>query len=196
MRAPVMRVFETLNKFYKLLNISSGQRSHEGLRHQGYPDLCSRRNNEYSQTEVDVEYVLERIFRFEILPGFAYHVCRRKSRRAQSLANWKLCSSGVVVLAELSTNMPVHLPASNSKLVDALNSTATLHIHQALGKIQVFRSAVCCELSDAVHLNKINLDIGQAPGNIPVRVFTSFFNFAMRRTWTRRPPRCLSSCQL
>ena len=98
--------------------------------------------------------------------------------------------------AELSTNMPVHLPASNSKLVDALNSTATLHIHQALGKIQVFRSAVCCELSDAVHLNKINLDIGQAPGNIPVRVFTSFFNFAMRRTWTRRPPRCLSSCQL
>ena len=34
-RAQVMRVFETLNKIYKLLNISPSQRSHESLRHQG-----------------------------------------------------------------------------------------------------------------------------------------------------------------
>ena len=190
-----MHVFETLNKIYKLPNISPGQRSHESLRHQGYPDLRSRRKVEFSQTEVDVEYVLDRISRFEILAGFGNHVSRRKSRRAESLAhNWRLCSSGVVVLSKVvsfsvrlftlvashwtstqrSTNMPVHPSASNSKLVDALNSTGTLHIHQALGKIQVFCSAVCCELSGAVHLN-INLDIGQAPGNIPVRVFTSFF---------------------
>ena len=27
---------------------------------------------------IDAEYVLERIFRFEIFVGFAYHVCRRK----------------------------------------------------------------------------------------------------------------------
>ena len=97
-----MHVFQTLNKIYKLLNISPGQRSHESLRHQGYPDLCSLRKVEFSQTEVDVEYVLEHISRFEILAGFGNHVSRRKSRRAQPLAhNWRLCSSGVLDLSKV-----------------------------------------------------------------------------------------------
>ena len=74
--APVMRV-ETLNKIYKLLNISPGQRSHEGLRHQGHPDdiVPLGKSNSVKQRSI-VEYVLE---------WFVNHVCRRKSRRAQPL---------------------------------------------------------------------------------------------------------------
>ena len=69
---------------------------------KGYLDHCSRRDGEFSQTEVDDEYVLERIFRFEIFVGFAYHVCRRKSHCAHTLAhNWRLYSSGVVVLSKV-----------------------------------------------------------------------------------------------
>ena len=61
------------------------------------------------KTEVEVEYVLERIFRFEILAGFAYHVRRRKSHRASSLAhNWRLYYSGVVVLSRVVSCL-VHL---------------------------------------------------------------------------------------
>ena len=201
--APVMRVFETLNKIYKLLNVSLGQRSHEGLRHQGHPDdiVPEGKSNSVKQRSMLSTFSSA----FSASKSFLASPTMSPGARVavhSPLANWRLCSPGVVVLskvvsfsmrlftlvashwtsAERSTNMPAHAPASNSKLFVALNDTDTLHTHQTLGKIQVFCSGVCCELSDAVHLNNINLDIGQAPGNIPVRVLTSFFNFAMRRT--------------